>query len=732
MTIVQVKGYHGAPTLYIDGVPQPALVFWGPSGESFYRASPDILANLARAGTGVHIYSYPTDLDWMRPGVFDYASIDAVVKTLCEADPQAYLLPRVDCNSPTWWDELHPEELTRFHDGSPDRNARASYASELWKRETGDALARYVAHMRAGPYGQHFLGYHVAVGYTGEWNRYLAQAGFSWDYSQPMVERFQGWLRVKYADDVSALKAAWKDEGADFATAQVPDREADLRTELYTFRDPSAGRRVIDYYLFLSELVAEDICLFCRIAKEASHNESLAGVFYGYVMETWPGAFFPEQGFMAYETSYWMNQQQRWGHQALMKVLDCPYVDFLCSPNSYFYRCIGGEAAPFSATETIRLHGKLWFCEDDTSTFLSEFPNGVYGKCETLAESVEVLRRNFANTLIRGVGQWWMNLGQREWFNHPELLERIAEMKRIADWDLDQDHSLSGEGVAVIVDETSPCYQGVSANLMYPLITLQKQLELGRMGTPYAVYLHDDLGRADMPDYKCYLFLNTFYLSPEEREVIKRKVCKNGSVAVWVYAPGILDDQGLSAEKMHELTGIRLAYDVDQWGLKVVISDFEHPLTHDLATNTCFGTDNLIGPIVYADDPQARTLGLLIYNQGRCKPGFCLKGFEDWTSIFIGAPVIPAQVLRNIARFARVHIYSDALDVLYANERFLAIHSKRAGAREISLPRRADVYDVFGKREVARGVRRFVDFIPAYTTVLYYTGDLARVKGLSA
>jgi len=122
----------------------------------------------------------------------------------------------------------------------------------------------------------------------------------------------------------------------------------------------------------------------------------------------------------------------------------------------------------------------------------------------------------------------------------------------------------------------------------------------------------------------------------------------------------------------------------------------------------------------------------LIYNQGRCKPGFCLKGFEDWTSIFIGAPVIPAQVLRNIARFARVHIYSDALDVLYANERFLAIHSKRAGAREISLPRRADVYDVFGKREVARGVRRFVDFIPAYTTVLYYTGDLARVKGLSA
>jgi hypothetical protein len=41
------------------------------------------------------------------------------------------------------------------------------------------------------------------------------------------------------------------------------------------------------------------------------------------------------------------------------------------------------------------------------------------------------------------------------------------------------------------------------------------------------------------------------------------------------------------------------------------------------------------------------------------------------------------------------------------------------------------VYDVFGKREVARGVTQFVDFVPANTTVLYYTDDLAKVKGLS-
>jgi len=722
MTVAEVKRFRGAPTLFINGVPQPAIVFWGPAGEGQpqYYDGIDFVVNLAKAGTGVHIYSFPTDLGWTGPNQHDYSIIDRNMGKVVEADPEGFIIPRVDCNSPVWWDKLHPGELTIYDDGEVDKNAKASYASDLWRAEVGEALERCIRHVMGSGYGEHVIAYHVCVGYTGEWNRYRAQDGYSWDYSRPMAEWFRKWLESRYGD-VSKLRTAWKDEAVDFSNASVPSRAEELKTDLYTFRDPSVGRHVVDYYLSLSDLVADDINYLCKIAKDASANNSLTGVFYGYIMETWPGAFFSNEGFSRQE-SYEMNQQQRWGHQALMKVLDSPYVDFICSPNSYLYRCVGGEASFFSATETIMLHGKLWFSEDDTRTFMaSDVERGLYGKCETLEETVSVLKRNFCNVLTRGVGMWWMNLGASEWFNHPELLKCLSEMKRIADADMSLDRSCKGE-VAVIVDETSPCYQGVSAHLMYPLITKWKQYELGRMGAPYAVYMHDDLAGEDMPDYRFYIFLNTFYLSKVEREVIKDKVQRDGKVVLWVYAPGLIDDNGVSAENMYDLTGIRLAYDADRWGLNVSVTNFDHPITADLPSNTCFGTDNLIGPIIYCDDTDAVTLGKLIYNRGRFKPGLTVKSFEDWTSIYAGAPMIPASILRNMAKFAGVHVYCEDLDVLYANEHFLAIHTNRSGRRNINLPKRTDVYDVFKKRDVAEKVKAFTDYIQAYDTVLYFIG----------
>ena len=58
--------------------------------------------------------------------------------------------------------------------------------------------------------------------------------------------------------------------------------------------------------------------------------------------------------------------------------------------------------------------------------------------------------------------------------------------------------------------------------------------------------LHDDLARPDMPEYKLYIFLNTLYLTSAERSVIKKRVQGDNKVAVWIYAPGVLSESGLS------------------------------------------------------------------------------------------------------------------------------------------------------------------------------------------
>lgn len=715
MTVAEVRRHNGVPTLFINGKPTPTLIFEGPH---------QYVCNFAEKKTGVHLYSFITESGWIGPDRFDYAKLDKLMRDVIARDPEGYILPQVDCNSPQWWDDLHPDELTIYDDGKVDVNARASCASRLWKKETGRALASYIKHVRTSDYSEHVIGFYICVGYTGEWNKIKAQNGFSWDYSRSMKVAFRDWLRAKYKDDTKSLRQSWKDSSIEFSTAEIPTRQEETRTDLYSFRDPSLSKKIIDYYIFRAELVADDVIHFCKTAKEADNRKSIAGVAYGYVADEFPGALFSDEGF----TDLQRGALQNWSHQALTRVLNSPYVDFICGFYPDFNRQPGGDAAPFSVLETVKLHGKLYINEDDTRTFLST--NDRLGRSETIEDSIIVARRHFSHELIRGLGTVWANQGPGtwwptndvEWYDHPDLIRAISRFREIAEKSMGLDRSFRGE-IAIMVDEDSSCYEGISANLRYPLFHLQKQYELGKIGAPYGIYLHNDLDHPDMPEYKLYIFLNAFQLSQKERDLIKRKVERNGNVAVWVYAPGLIDETSISAKNMEELTGIRLGIDKDQWGLNITITNYEHPITADLPVYMRFGTDYQIGPIIYSDDPDATTLGRLVYSRGVSRPGFCVKEFKDWTSIFIGAPVVPAVILRNIAKYAGGHLYSESLDTLYANNSFLAIHTNHVSARRIiKLRRRCDVYDVFEKKQIAMNVISFVDNIPARTTKLYYIG----------
>ena len=102
------------------------------------------------------------------------------------------------------------------------------------------------------------------------------------------------------------------------------------------------------------------------------------------------------------------------------------------------------------------------------------------------------------------------------------------------------------------------------------------------------------------------------------------------------------------------------------------------------------------------------------------RPGFAIRRFDDWTSVYIGSPGIQAEVLRALARLAGAHLYIDDGDVIvYANESFIGVHTEREADYEIRLKRRADVCEAFDGRPVARDVDRFVEHIPAQTTRLY-------------
>jgi hypothetical protein len=122
-----------------------------------------------------------------------------------------------------------------------------------------------------------------------------------------------------------------------------------------------------------------------------------------------------------------------------------------------------------------------------------------------------------------------------------------------------------------------------------------------------------------------------------------------------------------------------------------------------------------IAPRFWSDDPGAKVLGILA---GLDKPGLVVKKQDGWTSVYSSAPILPAVLLREIARAAGCHIYSDAGDVVVANRKLLSIYAPAGGTRMVRLPQRSTVVDLLENRTLADKVKEFPLVMAPNSTVL--------------
>ena len=291
------------------------------------------------------------------------------------------------------------------------------------------------------------------------------------------------------------------------------------------------------------------------------------------------------------------------------------------------------------------------------------------------------------------------------------------------------DRSPSAE-VAVLLDDESFFYEWVKNSLDIPLIFQQRLWGLPHMGAPFDVYLLQDLLDGGLKPYKLYVFLNPFRLDKSRREALKRQIQKENRVALWIYAPGYIDED-CSLEQMTDLTGITFGSGEHPWGPLINLIDLDHPITRDLPQDLTWGTNSLLGPVFHvADDgrPGAGERGLLA---GPLPAGVCgerIPGVE----IHLQRRAQPASpVLRGIARYAGVHIYNDKGDTLYATPQLLGVHTAAGGERTFCLPRPVEViYDLFEKKPVAQATNAFQVTLPPASTALYYTGEAGLLNAL--
>lgn len=719
-----VRMLNGVPALYVNGnlTGQILAAPFRPD-ESYFR---DFL------NAGINIFDIYLKFDWTGPEEYDFSKIDQKLDSYLAIAPDVLFLPRILLTPGAWWCEQFPNDITMRDDGTPagmfGSKCHPSLASEKYRELSYKAMVAFLKHVE-GKYGKNILGYQPGNGFGGEWlmfnSFWEARPGKPGptkfgveDYSPVAREAFRKWLKKSYGS-VSKLRKAWNDKGVTFETATPPDEKERYTSNHGIFFDPAAGRRVTDYFSFFNDMTADVLLENCRWVKELTGDKKIVGVFYGYLWCNFPNL-----------------SVNHTGHLGFQRVLNSTDIDFIASPYTYDNKQIGGPNNSQTLPENALMHGKLYLNEVDTETHLFQ-RQWRWGNClnnpKNWEETKGLLIRDYGYSMTKGFGLWWTDLHGGT-FQDSSIIDLLGKLKKIDDQYLNADKR-SNADIAVILDEETFKYFGDGEPLFNALLTAQKQWQLGFIGAPWEPYLLTDIANPALKDFKVYVFLNTFRVTDKQKKEIHKKLEKNGATAIWVYAPGYIQDNGLSVKKMSELTGISLKEDNSSGELRVGITNFDHAYTKGLRSGFVYGTDvdrdsiiryydhqiylkdprdpslatDLpgfnISPRFYSDDAQATVLGNLA---GVEKPGLVVKKQPTgWTSVYSSAPILPAALLRNIIRQAGGHIYSNSNDVISANTSSLSIYSPNGGMRTIKLPKKLKVTDLLENRVLADGAIEF-------------------------
>jgi len=499
-----VRRLDGIPSLFVDDEAYAPLAYMSYLGEErYYREA---------AQAGIHLYCFPAYLGdrginsgsgigpfrrgiWRGETEFDFSSIRKDFAEILSADSEALVIIRFHLDPPTWWDKAHPDACCLLPDGTTFRQC---FASRFWRDATEKALHHCLSWLLQSQYARHLVGIHVAAGGTEEWFYHFR--GEFHDRSLARTEAFRRWLGETYPND-AALQRRWCDPNVTLQTAQPADISGAKRSN--TWRDANREQDMLDTFRFHAQTMTDNIAFFCRLVKDVSQGRLLTGAFYGY--------------------HYFVTDPRR-GHGALHKLLDCPDLDYLSSPNAY-HRIAGEDWPPMVAVNSVQLHGKLWMAENDTRTSVTtllkdrapeicppgQYASGVWLGPDDIETSVALLRKNAGRMLACGYGGWWFDMWGG-WFSDPELLNVLRETQ-----DLWRNYpspiipQMQAQ-VCVIVDEEL-CFRDATFGRLTEEI-LSNRYALAKTGAPYDLYLRQDLAALDLNRYRVLWLLGI----PELRE----------------------------------------------------------------------------------------------------------------------------------------------------------------------------------------------------------------------
>ncbi len=489
-------------------------------------------------------------------------------------------------------------------------------AQEKWRNDATDYMKAVLEHVEA-KYGDIFYGYFLMCGFTTEW---MSQ----FDEEAP-----------------SDIKEAAYRKYLNSPDAKIPSKEVLDGIDGQAFTAPEHMDEVKTYRRFHAELISDSILYFAHEAQKVLKHRKLLGLYFGYLFE--------------------LENARLWnaGHLAYEKVFTSPDINMISSPSSYAYRAVDSTSAFMVTYDTLDFHNKLYYLEFDHITHLSPakvadvlIPGG-HNKLNDQTETLNVMQRDFMLCLSHGAALWWFDMFNG-WFASKEMMGSIAQMISIQT-ELSNYPQKSVSEILVIA--SGEALYGVNKNSGLNLTCLSKQRGgLARMGAPYDVYSMCDISNVNMDKYKLVIFLDAFEMNTPLR-TFAEQLKISGKTVLWIYAPDYISG-GLSA--MQNITDINI---VQLIGDENCVETHEGKLAYD----------DLPQPRFFIEDNDVMPLGVYPNTE---KVAIGMKRFSDYTSIYSAVGNLSGAVLRNIARLAGVHVYSDDDDAcVYVNNKIIGVYA---------------------------------------------------------
>ncbi len=716
---VKVQSVLGVPTFTIrEGANQGYRPFMTPCFET-YR--PELRYFRQFAATGTRLYSFNTNAaacdyghsrpTWTAPETWDYRNFDERMQRVLAADPDALVFPRINLGTPPWWLDAHPEEMEILDHGStryrePNRNPTLpgdrpfpSLGSVRWRTDIGEALRRFLRHVKQAGFGDHIFGYFLAGLDTEEWYHWSSGSNQLAGYSPPTRNAFRSWLRRRYRD-VTTLRRAWNRPDVTFETVRVPLREHRFDLNRGTFRDPATTMPVVDFYRFYNELVPETIDYFARIVKQETGGTKVVGAFYGYMYE--------------------FRGDPEYGHNALEVYNRSRNLDFIFVTASYENRSFatGGDYSR-SPAHSVKLHGKLWYHDNDVCSFLApkvlagrgmpaegglntiKNTLRVLGCTDTPEQTIWMYRRAMGFALTSGAYESFFDL-HGGYYDHPELLAEVARLNRVAEVAVRYPRT-SASQILVVSDEAS-CDYATFRSLLLEQTLLHTQHRLIKIGSPADHVLLNDLEWLDTAPYKFVVFLNVYAMTDAQREVVARKLKNDGRVLLWCYAPGLFNGNRRDETGIQELTAMRIRPAPSPRFVAPRINpvDGKHILNRRLrrAAPGPWGPERPSCRLFFVENGQDGVSVLGTHPESG-RAALAVRDMGTWQSVYSLTGTLPPAVYRELARWAGVHIFNERDDTFYANDTMVCLHANGAGARTIRFPWACDIVDVITERPLA-------------------------------